>query len=115
LHDPLDVNIAVPVRSCAAFGLHNHVHAGICGSRSASAAALLPPTRTYTDTEIRKALAESEVDAVLIIDVGDSGVVKEYAGTFFQEQYSGSSEASGTVTRNGNFSMSRSLEVLLGR
>jgi hypothetical protein len=65
---------------------------------------LLPPTRTYADAEIRKVLAESGVDAVLIINVGDTGVVKEYAGTFFQGQYSGSTDVGGTVTRNGNFS-----------
>ena len=65
---------------------------------------LLPPTRTYTDAEIRKALAERSIDAVLIINVGNSGVVKEYAGTFFQGDYSGSIDTSGTVTRNGNFS-----------
>jgi hypothetical protein len=66
--------------------------------------ALLPPTRTYNDAEIRKILAEASIDAVLIINVGDTGVVKEFAGTFFQGQYSGSSNASGTITRNGNFS-----------
>jgi hypothetical protein len=65
---------------------------------------LLPPTRTYNDTEIRKVLAESDIDAVLIINVGDTGVVKEYAGTFFQGQYSGATDVSGTVMRNGNFS-----------
>jgi hypothetical protein len=65
---------------------------------------LLPPTRTYNDAEIRKILAEEGIDAVLIINVGDSGVVKEYAGTFFQGQYSGSTDTSGTVSRNGNFS-----------
>ena len=54
------------------------------GVGAEDAYALLPPTRTYTDTEIRKVLAESGVDAVLIINVGDAGVVKEYAGTFFQ-------------------------------
>jgi hypothetical protein len=74
------------------------------GVNAEDAYALLPPTRMYTDTEIRKVLAEGGVDAVLIISVGDTGVVKEYAGTFFQGQYSGSSEASGTATRNGNFS-----------
>jgi len=66
--------------------------------------ALLPPTRTYNDAEIKKVLAESNIDAVLIINVGDTGVVKEYAGTFFQGQYSGTTDTSGTVTRNGNFS-----------
>jgi hypothetical protein len=74
------------------------------GVGAEDAYALLPPTRTYTDTEIRKVLADSGVDAVLIINVGDTGVIKEYAGTFFQGQYSGSTDTSGTVTRNGNFS-----------
>jgi hypothetical protein len=74
------------------------------GIGAEDAYALLPPTRTYTDAEIRKVLAESGVDAVLIINVGDTGVVKEYAGTFFQGQYSGSTDIGGTVTRNGNFS-----------
>src|SRR5258707_2374963 len=74
------------------------------GVGAEDAYALLPPTRMYTDTEIRKVLAEGGVDAVLIINVGDTGVVKEYAGTFFQGQYSGSSKASGIVTRSGNFS-----------
>src|SRR5712664_2197286 len=66
--------------------------------------ALLPPTRSYNDAEIRKVLAESKIDAVLIINVGDTGVIREYAGTFFQGQYSGSTDTSGTLTRNGNFS-----------
>lgn len=74
------------------------------GISAEDAFALLPPTRTYTDAEIRKVLAENGVDAVLIINVGDTGVVKEYAGTFFQGQYSGSTEVDGTVTRTGNFS-----------
>lgn len=74
------------------------------GIGAEDAYSLLPPTRTYTDAEIRKILAESNVDAVLIINVGDSGVVKEYAGTFFQGQYSGSTDTSGTITRTGAFS-----------
>ena len=73
------------------------------GIGAEDAYALLPPTRTYNDAEIRKVLAESSVDAVLIINVGDSGVVKEYAGTFFQGDYSGSSVATGAITRTGNF------------
>ncbi|WGD51609.1 hypothetical protein QA641_40335 [Bradyrhizobium sp. CB1650] len=74
------------------------------GIAAEDAYALLPPTRTYNDAEIRKILAESAIDAVLIINVGDTGVVKEYAGTFFQGQYSSSTDVGGTVTRNGNFS-----------
>ena len=76
--------------------------AGRRGIGAEDAYALLPPTRTYNDAEIRKVLAESSVDAVLIINVGDSGVVKEYAGTFFQGEYSGSSVTTGTITRTGN-------------
>lgn len=74
------------------------------GIVAVDAFALLPPTRTYNDAEIRKTLAEQGIDAVLIINVGDTGVVREYAGTFFQGQYSGSSDSSGTMTRNGSFS-----------
>src|SRR6266480_1292562 len=65
---------------------------------------LLPPTRNYTDAEIRKVMAEGSIDAVLIINVGDTGVIKEYAGTFFKGQYSGSTATGGTITRSGNFS-----------
>lgn len=72
------------------------------GISSEDAYALLPPTRTYNDADIRKVLNGSGIDAVLIVNVGDSGVQKEYAGTFFQGQYSGTSDASGTMTRNGN-------------
>src|SRR6266700_6711477 len=57
---------------------------------------LLPPTRMYSDADIRKVLTERGVDAVLVINVGDSGEVKEYAGTFFQGSYSGSTDTSGT-------------------
>lgn len=76
--------------------------AGTNGIAAEDAFALLPPTRTYTDADIRKALNQSGIDAVLIVNVGDTGVVKEYAGTFFQGQYSGTSDASGMVTRSGN-------------
>jgi len=72
------------------------------GISSEDAYAILPPTRTYTDADIRKVLNENGVDAVLIVNVGDGGVVKEYAGTFFQGQYSGTSDANGTMTRSGN-------------
>lgn len=72
------------------------------GISSEDAYALLPPTRTYNDADIKKVLNEGGVDAVLIVSVGDSGIQKEYAGTFFQGQYSGTSEANGTMTRSGN-------------
>ena len=65
---------------------------------------ILPPTRTYTDAEVRKALAERGVDGVLLITVADSGVVSQYAGTIFQSSYSGVSSAGGTITQMGNTS-----------
>jgi hypothetical protein len=65
---------------------------------------LFPPTRTYTDAEIRKGLAARGIDGVLILNVGDTGVMRQYAGTIFHGQYSGSSSASGTGTSFGNVS-----------
>jgi hypothetical protein len=58
---------------------------------------ILPPTRTYTDAEVRKALAERGVDGVLLINVADSGVISQYAGTIFSSTYNGSVAAYGTV------------------
>lgn len=63
---------------------------------------LLPPTRTYTDAEVRRTLDANGIDGVLVVTVGDSGVIKEYAGTVFQAAYSGNSMASGTATNVGN-------------
>jgi hypothetical protein len=65
---------------------------------------ILPPTRQYSDVEVRKALAERGVDGVLVITVADSGVQSQYAGTIFQSSYSGVSSANGTVTSMGNTS-----------
>jgi|SRR5579871_5901 len=65
---------------------------------------LFPPTRTYTDTEIRHDLAANGIDGVLLIKVGDSGVLQQYAGTILSGQYSGSSYAAGTATNFGNVS-----------
>jgi len=56
---------------------------------------LFPPTRTYTDSEIRKELGQQGVNGVLLIKVGDSGVIREYAGTVFSGHYSGSSVTDG--------------------
>jgi hypothetical protein len=65
---------------------------------------ILPPTRTYTDAEVRKALTERGVDGVLVITVADSGVVSQYAGTIFSSSYSGMTSASGTITNFGSTS-----------
>jgi hypothetical protein len=65
---------------------------------------ILPPTRTYSDAEVRKAPAERGVDGVLVITVADSGVVSQYAGTLFSSSYSGATSVSGTGTQMGNTS-----------
>jgi hypothetical protein len=70
------------------------------GVAADDARALFPPTRTYTDAEIRKDLARQRIDGVLLINVGDTGVIREYAGTVFSGQYSGSSAAN--VSTFGN-------------
>ena len=62
---------------------------------------ILPPTRTYTDAEARKLLAERGVDGVLTIKVADSGVISQYAGTFFNSYSSGAGSYSGTITNYG--------------
>jgi hypothetical protein len=63
---------------------------------------IFPPTRTYNGAEVRQGLAAQGVDGVLVINVGDTGVMKEYAGTVFYGQYSGSSVATGNATSFGN-------------
>jgi len=72
------------------------------GILAEDAITILPPTRTYTDAEVRKALAERGVDGVLLITVADSGVVAQYAGTIFQSSYNGFSSANGTINQMGN-------------
>jgi hypothetical protein len=63
---------------------------------------LLPPTRTYSNDEVKGALTKDGIDAVLVLTVGDTGVRKEYAGTIMTGNYSGTSSATGTGTRFGN-------------
>lgn len=63
---------------------------------------ILPPTRAYSDAEVRRALAERGVDGVLLINVADSGVISQYAGTIFSSTYNGSVSVAGTATRVGN-------------
>jgi hypothetical protein len=65
---------------------------------------LFPPTRTYNNAEIRQGLARTGIDGVLVINVGDTGVMQQYAGTILSGQYSGSSSAGGTINNFGNVS-----------
>jgi hypothetical protein len=74
------------------------------GASSEDALTILPPTRTYSDTDVRKALTERGVDGVLVITVADSGVISQYAGTLFSSSYSGTVTANGTATQVGNMS-----------
>jgi hypothetical protein len=75
------------------------------GILAEDALTILPPTRTYTDAEVRRALAERGVDGVLLITVADSGVISQYAGTIFSSSYNGSFSANGTVTPMGGSAM----------
>lgn len=65
---------------------------------------LFPPTRTYSNAEVQRGLAANGIDGVLVINVGDTGVQQQYAGTILSGQYQGSSSASGTVNTFGNVS-----------
>lgn len=56
---------------------------------------LFPPTRTYSNVEVQKALAADGVDGVLILNVGDTGVLQQYAGTIFLGAVSGDVERDG--------------------
>jgi len=49
-----------------------------------NALALFPPTRSYTDADIRQALATRGIDGVLIINVGETSVPRQYAGTILR-------------------------------
>jgi hypothetical protein len=65
---------------------------------------LFPPTRTYTNAEIRQGLTANGFDGVLMINVGDTGVMQQYAGTILTGDYSGTSTGTGTINRFGNTS-----------
>src|SRR5580693_8161600 len=69
------------------------------GAASEDALTILPPTRTYSDADVRKALTERGVDGVLVVTVADSGVISQYAGTLFSSSYSGTVTANGTATQ----------------
>jgi hypothetical protein len=56
-----------------------------------NALALFPPTRSYTDADIRQALATRGIDGVLIINVGETSVPRQYAGTILQGRSTASS------------------------
>jgi hypothetical protein len=62
---------------------------------------ILPPTRQYNETEIRRAMAAHGIDGVLVVNViGDTGVQQRYAGTIANTQYTGTSTGSAMVMGN---------------
>jgi hypothetical protein len=62
---------------------------------------VFPPTRTYSDAEVKAELAREGIDAVLILTVGDTGVQREYAGTVFFSSGTATTTAMGTATTFG--------------
>jgi hypothetical protein len=66
--------------------------------------ALFPPTRAYTDAEIRQGLAARSIDSVMIIRIGDAPGQRQYAGTILQERSvgSGGPTAAAIAAVNGN-------------
>lgn len=74
------------------------------GVVATDALTILPPTRSYSDAEVRAQLKAKAIDGVLLLNVGDSGIQREYAGTIFQGQSFGTYNAEGTVSRFGNTS-----------
>lgn len=72
------------------------------GVLAQDALVLFPPTRTYSDAEVRAELARDNVDAVLVLTVGDGGVQKEYAGTVFAASGMTTASAMGTASTFGN-------------
>ena len=62
---------------------------------------IFPPTRQYTDAEIKHELKDRGIDGVLIVNVGDSGVMQQYAGTMLSGSYSGLTTGMATANTYG--------------
>jgi hypothetical protein len=76
--------VSGPDSLAASFQANIAVEAASHGLAAENALVLFPPTRRYADPEIRQALAMRSIDSVLIINIGNTGVHREYAGTIFQ-------------------------------
>jgi hypothetical protein len=62
---------------------------------------VLPPTRQYTEAEIRKAMADQGIDGVLAVGVmDDTGVQERYAGTIVNSNYSGTFSGNAMIVGN---------------
>jgi len=98
------VYVAAPLPLATSMQANIQDEARMHGLSSEDALIILPPTRTYSDTEVRKELTERGIDGVLLITVADSGVISQYAGTIFQSSHSGAVTAKGTATQVENTS-----------
>jgi hypothetical protein len=76
--------VSAPDSLVPSFQANIQVEAAKHGLSAENALVLFPPTRRYADSQIRQELAVRSIDSVLIIDVGNTGVQREYAGTIFQ-------------------------------
>ncbi|THD48577.1 MAG: hypothetical protein E7774_02775 [Bradyrhizobium sp.] len=65
---------------------------------------IFPPTRQYANDEIKRELKDRGIDGVLTVNVGDTGVMQQYAGTLLSGSYSGSMTGTSTVNSYGGFS-----------
>ena len=65
---------------------------------------IFPPTRQYTDAEVKHELKERGIDGVLVVNVGDSGVMQQYLGTILSGSYSGSNIGTATLNTYGGMS-----------
>ncbi len=93
---PLPLSQAMQA-SLAAEGAKHHVAVE-------DALAIFPPTRQYTDAEVKRELKDRGIDGVLVMNVGDTGVTRQYAGTVLSGGYSGSTIGFGNVNTIGGIS-----------
>ena len=96
--------VAGPNALAASFQANIAVEATRHGLTADNVSALFPPTRAYTNAEIRQGLAARSIDSVMIIRIGDAPGQRQYAGTILQERSvgSGGPTAAAIATVNGN-------------
>jgi hypothetical protein len=76
--------------------------AGRRGLVAEDALALFPPSRSYVDADIRQVLAARAVDGVLIINVGETGVPRQFAKTMFRGPPVAPAAAASVAAINGD-------------
>ena len=96
--------VAGPNSLAASFQANIAVEATRHGLTADNVSALFPPTRAYTNAEIRQGLAARSIDSVMIIRIGDAPGQRQYAGTILQERSvgSGGPTAAAIAAVNGN-------------